>query len=200
MSVRWGHVGSFLAFTLCVSAAIVPWRQLAGAGMPHGLSATESDCTRCHDPADFAVIRSDDVHKDGSFRLVGAHAGLQCKACHAVKTGFANLTAECSACHAGRDAHRRLVGDDCAACHDPRGWVPNRFRHTQTGFVLTGAHRAASCEDCHATGFPMVPTDCAYCHQSDFLRAGGDAHSAEDLLDCARCHDTFDWDRVRYAH
>jgi len=185
-----------VAMTLSLGA----WQQLPGAGIPHGLPASESDCTRCHDPADFTKIRSDGVHQGGTFRLVGAHAEARCRACHDVATGFANLTAECSACHAGRDAHRRLVGDDCAACHDPRGWVPNRFRHAQTGFVLTGAHRAASCEDCHATGFPMVPTDCAYCHLAEFNAAGSGAHTAEDLLDCARCHDTFGWERVRYAH
>ena len=200
MSSNWGRIGPILVLSTCLTASLLPWRQLPGAEIPHGLPATESNCIRCHDPADFSIIRGDSVHQDGSFRLVGAHAEAPCKACHEVDEGFANLTAECSACHAGRDAHRRLVGDDCAACHDPRGWVPNRFRHAQTGYMLTGAHRAASCEDCHATGFPMIPTDCVYCHQSEFLAEGGAAHSPEDLLDCDRCHNTFDWERVRYAH
>lgn len=181
-------------------ALALPAGDLPGAGIPHGLPATESDCTRCHDTQEFATIHGDQVHQEGSWRLEGEHAQLRCKACHDVETGFANLSAECSICHLARDAHRRLVGDDCASCHDPRGWVPNRFRHVRTGFPLTGAHRAASCDQCHAIGFPVVPRDCVYCHQIDFLRESRSEHTPEAMMDCELCHNTLDWDHVRLPH
>jgi len=167
-------------------------------GMPHNLPAG-SDCQRCHGAEDFKAIHADQVHQDGRFPLKGEHKRQPCKACHDVATGFMGLTSECTSCHAARDAHLRLVGDDCASCHTPRGWVPNRFRHVQTGFPLTGAHRAANCEQCHAIGFPMVPTDCAYCHEAEF-RAARDVHQAEDLLSCDICHDTHGWEHVRLPH
>jgi len=169
----------------------------ATTGQPHGLPAG-SDCMRCHDAANFATIRADQVHQD-RFVLTGEHATLACSSCHDTKTGFTNLTAECSACHKVRDSHLRLVGDDCAACHDPRGWVPNRFRHVSTGHALTGAHRAASCEQCHAAGFPVVPADCVYCHERDFYRARSE-HEAVDVLSCDLCHDTHSWGHVRAPH
>ncbi len=167
-------------------------------GMPHGLPAT-ADCNRCHDAADFAVIRSDQVHVDGRFPLTGEHGQLPCASCHAVDVGFGNLSGECTTCHAVRDAHRRLVGDDCAACHTPAGWIPNRFRHTQTGTPLTGAHRGARCDQCHAIGFPMVPQDCVYCHEAEFRRAA-DEHDTGDVLSCDLCHDTHGWGHVRNPH
>ncbi len=134
-----------------------------GQGMPHGLPAG-TDCTRCHGKENFSAIHAEQVHQDGSFPLVGEHGKLKCVKCHDPKLGFGNLSAECVSCHSVRDAHLRLVGDDCATCHDPRGWIPNRFRHSQTGFPLSTAHRFVNCDQCHAIGYPVVPTDCQYCH------------------------------------
>ena len=167
-------------------------------GFPHGLPKG-ADCNRCHGKEDFNAIHAEQVHQDGSFPLEGEHGQLACIQCHDPKIGFMNLTTECASCHKVRDAHRRLVGDDCGACHDPRGWVPNRFRHTQTGFSLTGAHRGASCEQCHAIGFPVVPTDCIYCHEAEFRREA-DEHEIGDALNCDLCHDTHGWEHVRHPH
>ncbi len=164
---------------------------------PHNLPAG-TNCMRCHDPANFATIKADQVHQ-GHFPLQGEHATLACSACHDTQVGFGNVVAECAACHKARDGHLRLVGDDCAACHDPRGWVPNRFRHVTTGFPLTGAHRGASCEQCHAAGFTVVPTECAYCHERDFYRAR-DEHEGVDILSCDLCHDTFGWGNAHRPH
>ena len=167
-------------------------------GMPHSLPA-ETDCQRCHSAEGFKVIVADKVHQDGRFPLEGEHGRLPCASCHDVAAGFMGLSGECTTCHAVRDAHLRLVGDDCAACHTPRGWLPNRFRHISTGFPLTGAHRAANCDQCHAIGFPLVPTDCVYCHEADFRRASGE-HQAEDLMSCDLCHDSHGWEHVRFPH
>ncbi len=167
-------------------------------GMPHSLPAG-SDCQRCHSAEDFKVIRTDQVHQDGHFTLVGEHGQLGCADCHDLDQGFLGLSPECTSCHSARDAHLRLVGDGCADCHTPRGWIPNRFRHIQTGFPLKGAHRAANCDQCHAIGFPLVPTDCVYCHEADFRRAA-DEHQAQDVLSCDVCHDNHGWEHARSPH
>jgi hypothetical protein len=170
------------------------------SGMPHGLAPEQSDCNRCHGTEDFNAIHSTQVHQDGAFPLLGEHGQLECRACHDTVAGFDSLAAECSLCHKVRDGHRRLVGDDCGSCHTPRGWLPNRFRHITTGWALTGAHRGASCEECHAIGFAVVPTDCAYCHEGDFRRADTDEHERMDIMNCDICHNTHGWEHVRYPH
>lgn len=188
---------AYAAFVGCVLVVLAP---LVGAsGLPHGLQPAQADCNRCHDKASFSTIVRTQVHQDGRFPLQGEHGQLVCSACHETKVGFDNLAGECALCHKVRDGHRRLVGDDCGTCHTPRGWLPNRFRHVTTGFALTGAHRVAACEQCHATGFPVVPTDCAYCHEADFRRAA-DEHEDVDILDCEFCHNTMGWEHVRFPH
>ncbi|MDP7110516.1 MAG: hypothetical protein QGH45_01065 [Myxococcota bacterium] len=172
------------------------------SGIPHGLAPEQSDCARCHEEEDFDAIHRRQVHQDGAFPLIGEHSELECKACHDVEVelGFESNVAECSLCHKARDGHRRLVGDDCRACHTPRGWLPNHFRHVTTGWALTGAHRAASCGECHAIGFAIVPTDCTYCHEGDFRRADTDQHERMDIMNCDFCHNTHGWEHVRYPH
>jgi hypothetical protein len=186
----------WLALAVVIAVALPAARGVSG-GM-HGLPS-DADCNQCHDSDNFSLIRADKVHTDGTFPLDGEHGRQACKACHDAKLGFGNLSGECTACHTARDAHLRLVGNDCQSCHDPRGWLPNRFRHVSTGFALTGAHRAANCTQCHATGFPVVPTDCVYCHESDFRRAG-DEHDGVDLMSCDMCHNTHGWDHARFPH
>ena len=194
---------AFLARLLCLAAVLAPVALTAGggaSGLPHGLRPEQSNCNRCHDKEVFATIVKDQVHQDGAFPLTGEHGQVECKACHDTVVGFDNLVAECSLCHKARAGHRRLVGDDCGACHTPRGWLPNRFRHVTTGWPLTGAHRGASCAQCHAIGFAVVPTDCAYCHEADFRRADADDHEQMDIMSCDLCHNTHGWEHVRYPH
>jgi hypothetical protein len=195
---RLGRQRLFQALVLLGLVAGLGLISLGGSpGTPHNLPAG-SDCMRCHAAQNFMTIESSRVHQE-HFRLNGEHATLACSSCHDTKVGFQNLVAECSACHKVRDSHQRLVGDDCAACHDPRGWVPNRFRHVSTGTALTGAHRAASCEQCHAGGFPVIPTDCVYCHERDFYRER-DEHEGVDILSCDVCHNTLSWGHARSPH
>ena len=75
--------------------------------------------------------------------------------------------------------------EECALCHDAKGWKPARispkFDHSKFGFPLTGAHAAAECRTCHETlEFKQSKTLCISCHE--------DPHRGEMGADCARCH------------
>ena len=72
--------------------------------------------------------------------------------------------------------------------------MPATFRHNQTGFDLTGAHRFLSCNQCHVNRvFGGLPSECGFCHQKDF-RATVLQHKGLVLpVACERCHFTFGW-------
>ncbi len=77
----------------------------------------------------------------------------------------------------------------CAACHSTDSWKMKRepaFRHTSTGFALTGKHEAVTCVSCHAgLKFAKSSADCYACHT--------DVHKSELGASCLRCHTTKTW-------
>jgi hypothetical protein len=77
-----------------------------------------SDCGLCHTPLDWAAWRFDHDSQT-AFALAGAHAGLDCHACHRVPVEAAriSLPGTCISCHRSDDVHRGQFGDDCAECH-----------------------------------------------------------------------------------
>jgi len=75
--------------------------------------------------------------------------------------------------------------EECALCHDARGWKParvsSRFDHSKYGFPLEGAHASGDCMGCHTSlEFKQSKFLCVSCHE--------DPHRAEMGVDCARCH------------
>jgi hypothetical protein len=74
----------------------------------------------------------------------------------------------------------------CAQCHTPDSWKTVSFDHDRTGFRLTGAHRGAACQGCHAGAFESpVPMTCGGCHR--------DPHRGELGQRCEGCHETTTW-------
>lgn len=125
-------------------------------------------CIACHDseafePHGFTLAK----HARTGLALDGAHAELECSACHAdPEPGHARLfqgTPEnCDECH--EDAHRGYfevhtaglpehANGDCARCHRAGSFshVEDRdFDHGfWTGFPIRGAHAQEACESCH---------------------------------------------------
>ncbi len=113
-----------------------------------------------------------------------------------------------------QNPHGELMKIDCAACHSPDAWtipasawragdliVPERksaapaFRHSDTGFALTGQHAFLDCRDCHASlVFDEAQSACISCHT--------DVHQNTVGADCMRCHTTDNWlvDDVSWLH
>jgi hypothetical protein len=143
-------------------------------------------CERCHDSASFrALPHGFDHGVFTGYPLVGAHAQVDCAACHARRPA-ADATGrtwepaagrECVDCH--RDPHQgqfeRLGRTDCARCHrSTTSFATLSFRHNlDSRFPLGDAHAQVPCAGCHKEerigGVPTVrwkplPTECAKCH------------------------------------
>lgn len=145
--------------------------------------------------------------------LIGAHADLEktCKSCHEPFAQKAQ-TGLCLACHksiaADRQTTRNFHGrhpealqSECKTCHtEHKGRTfdivqLNRetFNHAFTNFALTGAHKRASCDGCHAknTKYRETPGRCFDCHRSS------DPHKGRLGEKCEGCHSEESWRRVK---
>ena len=183
-------------------------------------------CETCHTvqgfrPSTFALS----LHKSTRFPLLGAHLAIPCGECHktasagplkgAAQFRFDDRT--CTACH--RDPHRgqfrermaRLQNGKaagCEACHSVSSWKDlERFDHSSTKFVLTGAHRAVACADCHRppkletnllnVDFKAAPKQCEECHTDPHA---GQFANAVKATPCAGCHVTQKWKPSTFDH
>lgn len=159
----------------------------------------EGGCAECHDEEAWRNAAFDaDKHDQTGFPLRGLHAAAPCAGCHRDGQPKAAAGTDCADCHRADDVHRRLFGSLCGDCHRESGWLPSRFRHELTGFLLEGAHRLAACEDCHATGAAGTPSDCAACHRRQ--RPGDALHRDPFTADCAQCHTPLFWEGARSPH
>jgi len=161
---------------------------------PHR-GARSEECGSCHTVAAWAE-RAFDHARDADFELVGRHEQVRCQACHAGVLHEAETPTACAECHAKDDVHAGQLGESCAECHNESGWSSRvRFDHQLTGFPLLGLHRAATCEECHAShAFREAETDCVACHLPH------DAHERRLGADCATCHNPNGWERWRFDH
>ncbi len=128
-----------------------------------------TDCALCHSTSAWKPATFN--HAKSAFPLTGAHAQVQCGACHANQT-FKGTPTNCYACHSGDDNHGGKFGKDCAACHVTASWSQVTFDHNKSGFPLTGAHASVVCSKCHANGFSGTPKACAACHAEPTFHAG----------------------------
>ncbi len=158
-------------------------------------------------------------HRDTGWPLTGAHRKTDCRKCHRPRfldaafrrghehvdprTTYLGLDDACISCHF--DEHRGQVDRDCTRCHDTAAWKPvPGFDHARTKYPLTGAHARVACAKCHPVETdpdrshadrrfmrfrPLAHDNCTPCHQ--------DPHAGRLGSDCARCHVTRAWNRLR---
>ncbi len=164
-------------------------------------NAGAGECRACHTEhkgraADIVQLdRLQFDHQITDFKLTGAHASLDCAACHAKGEVFRKATPTCIGCHKADDVHRGQFTQSCAECHSSLAWTDAKFDHDQTQFRLTGAHRGLACNACHIGGaYKEAPKSCSGCHATDDEHRGtrGDA--------CAKCHSTEEWKTAKYDH
>ena len=77
------------------------------------------------------------------------------------------------------------------------------FDHVGTGFILSGAHMRANCDECHVDGiFRGTPTDCAGCHDRGRVKASTTkpANHVRTQLSCDQCHSTRTWFGAIFDH
>ncbi|MBX3462248.1 MAG: hypothetical protein KF830_03685 [Planctomycetes bacterium] len=152
-------------------------------------------CERCHDSVSFRVLPHGFDHGAFTgFPLQGAHAKLDCSACHARlpaadavgRTWARAAGGGCADCHS--DPHRgqfeRLGRVDCSRCHkSANSFATLSFRHNlDSRFPLSEAHAKVACSSCHKPepieGVPVVryrplPTECVDCHGNEDGGAAG---------------------------
>jgi len=157
------------------------------------------DCAECHLVQNWQEATFGDAgHAVTGFALKGVHGQVACTECHASGVPAATASPECASCHATDDPHRNLLGDRCEDCHRATDWLRTSFRHALTGWPLRGAHRVASCVDCHAVSFVGAPNECRDCHVHD--APGDELHRSSFGADCEVCHGAYDWEADRFPH
>jgi len=156
-------------------------------------------CGECHSSLDFRDVAFDHFIVSGGFELIGAHAGIECRACHDGPDGSVQWLAasaeDCVACH--RPQYDREHGGtgfptDCLDCHNPFEWGGATFDHSFE--IFSGPHRAAAdgCSDCHEVPGDFSSFTCLGCHRQTEM---DDKHSEEpgyayDSPTCLSCHPT----------
>ncbi len=141
----------------------------------------QNGCANCHNVDTWHGVEFD--HQQTNFKLEGAHANVNCKACHyrentnqVVEQRFHTTSQNCLACH--EDEHQgqfeKYGNDSCLKCHGFNNWEASKFSHQQTGFKLDGAHESLECYKCHAevkknqkiyTNYTYEDFQCAVCHK-----------------------------------
>lgn len=196
-----------------------------GRGFHASRRVRQAACVSCHSDhhgRDFQLIHWEKGeagfdHAEAGWKLEGAHAGTDCRACHRWELmdpvlaaardlnparSYLGQASDCLACH--RDEHQGQLGSDCATCHDARAWTPARFDHDATRFPLTGAHATTRCAACHKPELPrpaegrFVVDDAPAAGAARFKPLASarctDCHRDphEDRLgpDCGGCHST----------
>jgi len=176
------------AFPLGAKHALASCRDCHGDGL---YSGRPTNCASCH-LADYQGVRDPDHQSLGfalecqgchgtnsetwegarfnhtsSWPLQGAHARLNCAACHA---GSPRPSRECYACHrpdydAARDPDHRAAGfpTACDGCHAPShvSWSQAVFNHAFP--IKSGRHAGLSCTECHKSSNYREFT-CLECH------------------------------------
>jgi hypothetical protein len=175
-----------------------------------------TNCQDCHSPANGWQKPKAGWSHDTFFKIRGQHAKLDCTQCH-VNGRFAGTPKVCVGCHGKQ--HGGLT--DCASCHTfmaSAGFKYTTFRHSSTGFPLTGMHTKVGCMGsngvqchynakfaqvrgggshqcvaCHAANSPhgSSVTQCQDCHTPAGF--GGATHpytlvGVHATLACSRCH------------
>ena len=145
-------------------------------------------CQQCHQTQSWRDSNFDHDAKT-EFPLVGAHAKVQCQACHLNDAEDKKISTDCYNCHRQDDSHNEQQGKQCDDCHNQSSWLSEvRFDHDLSDFPLIGQHAVIGCESCHlSTEFKTVESECEGCHQSQ------DIHKGALGKKCQQCHNSNDW-------
>jgi hypothetical protein len=152
-------------------------------------------CDSCHDDEHWP-LRSYDHAGRHDFPLVGAHAKIDCYACHTAVAATQKLAKDCAGCHRSEDPHGGKLKETCDKCHGQQDWRSGLvFDHDLTSFPLLGLHRVVSCAQCHATlAFDGAPATCGECHSHEDFHKGGLGSK------CETCHSPNGWKLWVFDH
>ena len=173
---------------------------------PHQAAGFPTTCTACHTTTTWtgAVFN----HSTTQFPLTGAHQAATCQACHSDGV-YDGKPTTCISCHQAKysattNPPHQAAGysTDCTTCHTTTTWTGAVFNHSTTQFPLTGAHQAATCQQCHGDGvYDGKPTTCISCHQASYGSTSNPPHQAAGFpTSCTDCHTTTTWTGAVFDH
>lgn len=189
------------------TATLLPKGELRYLGLDQDCATCHEDphegrmavaCVDCHGQEAFDAIAPPDHDRD--LPLVGGHADISCRECHAEGEPHAlealgreeesPADRDCLACHESPhdprfvDGIAMLVeqtpGASCAHCHEAEhvefrseDVAVSALEHAISGFALDPPHDEAACADCHAEG------------EADFAAR----YPGRGQEQCSACHD-----------
>jgi hypothetical protein len=172
-----------------------------------------ANCEQCHTVKGWNVSIQSVQNHQNRFPLIGAHAALECDACHkgAAVGQFQGLSTQCYSCHAqsyqktSNPSHvASRFSTTCEQCHSADTWLNAKFDHSTSGFPLTGAHATVACEQCHTNNnfnLTSANTACASCHLKDFQGTTNPNHVSGGFSQtCQQCHNTTSWAGASFDH
>lgn len=196
---------------------------------------TGSTCVKCHSDhhgLEFELVRWQNTpqefdHVKTGFKLEGAHAKQDCRACHKLPFNeagiasdkhinsartFLGLTSTCTACH--QDEHRGALDQTCTKCHTMEAWKSaSKYDHASARFLLTGKHGKVECSKCHKSenaGTSKTILLTKKVGAGSFLKykpiefsscasCHKDVHQNKFGQDCASCHVTTGFSELKSA-
>lgn len=182
---------------------------------PHKSKLNNKECKSCHHPEgwQYAMQKSFD-HSMTSYSLVGRHSTLKCEQCHqgnsqkVFKEKFFLPFSHCTDCHTDKHNGEFLTSynNNCSLCHTEHGFKPSTFtltKHNESKFILTGAHAAVVCSNCHSRPpqnqliFHFENVKCETCHED---KHKGQFASMMKDESCETCHSTVQWRTATFDH
>ncbi len=138
-----------------------------------------ANCESCHSTEKWSSINFN--HSKTEFELIGKHSDVSCSNCHfadsKLEHQFIEVSKSCESCH--NDIHEgqfvEKYKNNCAECHSPTSWVIENFNHSNTRFIIDGAHKDVQCVECHKANekegstiikYKFEDISCKNCHTS----------------------------------
>src|SRR5450432_1934108 len=174
-----------------------------------------ANCAQCHTVRGWGVSIQQIQDHNNRFPLTGAHAAVDCDACHknAGNSRFQTMSTNCLSCHMrefkGTTNPNHVAGGvafqaPCEQCHSTDNWLNAKFDHSVTGFLLTLGHASppVTCEQCHKGNYNLGASPCVTCHMPDFTNAKNPDHVAAGFAQtCETCHTTNPgWSPATFDH
>jgi len=171
-----------------------------------------ANCEQCHTVRGWQVANKDIQNHNNRFPLTGAHAAVDCDACHknGANSRFQTMSTACYSCHQSdftKTSNPNHVTAKfstlCETCHSADNWLNAKFDHSTTGFLLTGGHSAPprECIDCHVNNnYNLTSVACFSCHQKDFASATSPVPHNGFPTTCENCHNTVQWSDAKFDH
>ena len=172
-----------------------------------------ANCEACHTVRGWQVSIQQIQQHNNRFPLTGAHAAVDCEACHkgAANSKFQTMSTACGSCHfkdfqatTNPNHVTAKFSTACDTCHSSDNWLNAKFDHSSTGFLLTGGHAVPprQCTDCHTNNnYNLTTSACLTCHLKDFQATKNPNHVAANFSsNCLQCHTTAAWQPAKFDH